>query len=440
MIALDETHDPSLRSWVDAANEPDADFPIQNLPFGMFRRRGKDEAIPGVAIGDRIIDLPLLASRGLLQGKAAKAVQAFRNGPLNNLMALGREYWVALRLDLSRLLREGASRQGDTAAGLVLMSDAEMLLPAQIGDFTDFYSSIHHATNAGSLFRPDNPLLPNYRWVPIAYHGRSSSVKVSGTPLRRPLGQSMPKVAGKDSAAPIFGPTKRLDIELELGCYIGPGNALGEPIALAGAEAHLFGLSLLNDWSARDIQAWEYQPLGPFLGKNFLTTVSPWVVTMEALAPFRIQSARPAADALPDYLRDSADQQQGGLDITLEVLLQSASMREQGMAPHRIARAPFASQYWTVFQLITHHASNGCNLQPGDLLGTGTISGPAPGEQGCLLEMSVGGSKPFTLPSGESRTFLEDGDEVTLRAFCQRAGATRIGFGECVGRVEPARS
>ena len=434
MILLDETHEPGLKSWVDEANSPASDFPIQNLPFGVFRTSGRDDAgRVGVAIGDRIVDLSLLATRGMLQGKAARAVEACRGGTLNGLFVLGREYWSALRLDLSRLLREGAPRQGDIAASLMPMDEAEMLMPARIGDFTDFYTSIHHATNAGKLFRPDAPLLPNFQSIPIGYHGRASSVMVSGTPCRRPSGQMKPK-----DGPVAFGPSKRLDFELELGCYIGPGNALGEAVPLAQAERHIFGVSLVNDWSARDIQAWEYQPLGPFLGKSFLTTVTPWVVTLEALAPFRIAAARPSTDpALLPYLLDDEDRKAGGLAITMEVQLRSARMREQDKPPVTLARAPFASQYWTLFQMLAHHTSNGCNLLPGDLIATGTVSGPDEGQQGCLLEFSHGGARPFEL-DGEKRSFLEDGDEVVFRASAARPGATRIGFGECRGIVVPA--
>lgn len=436
MITLDETHDPALKSWIETANSAAADFPIQNLPLGIFRRRGtQDAGQPGAAIGDRIVDVQALRLRSLLSGRSGEAVDACREGTLNGLMALGREYSSALRLDLSRLLRRSAVRHEETAACLVAMGDAELLLPARIGNFSDFYTSIHHAQNAGRLFRPDNPLLPNFKSLPLAYHGRASSVAVSGTPCRRPCGQSKPA----DAPAPSFGPSARLDFELELGFYIGKGNALGEPVSLNAAEQYVFGLSLVNDWSARDIQAWEYQPLGPFLGKSFLTTVSPWVVTLDALAPFRIPAARPREDpALLAYLDDPVDRTSGGFDITVEAYLQSDRMRELGLAPMQLGRAPFASHYWTIFQMLAHHASNGCNLMSGDLLATGTVSGPAPGEQGCLMEMTMGGNRTFELPGGENRSFLEDGDEVILRAHCQRTGAVRIGFGECRGRVVPA--
>ena len=299
-----------------------------------------------------------------------------------------------------------------------------MLLPVAIGDYTDFYASVHHATNVGSMFRPDNPLLPNYKWLPIGYHGRSSSIVVSGTPVRRPSGQT------KDDAspAPVFGPSKRLDYEMELGMFIGPGNDLGEPIAVGSALDHVFGFCLVNDWSARDVQTWEYQPLGPFLAKSFATSISPWIVTLDALEPFRTRAfERASGDPEPlPYLRDDV-----GYDINVEVWLRTKKMSE----PVRLSRGNFRDMYWTVAQLVAHHTSNGCNLRPGDLLASGTISGPEKDARGCLLELTWRGTEPIQLPTGETRRFLEDGDEVILRAYCEREGVPRIGFGECRGVV-----
>lgn len=439
MFQLDVTHDPTLKSWVASANAPECDFPIQNLPFGIFRPCGsKEKGRPGIAIGECIADLRALHMRGLLKGKAGRAVAECRNGSLNGVMSLGPKYWTALRLELSKMLSVGFESQDAVAACLWSIGDADMLTPAKIGNFTDFMTSINHAMNVGRLFHPDVPVVPNFRWMPIAVHGRASSVKVSGTPCRRPLGQ----IKRKDSAIPDFGPSSRLDLEVEVGLYVGPGNELGEPIALEDAESHAFGLSLLNDWSARDFHVWEAQPLGPFLGKNFLTTVSPWVVTMEALAPYRTPTGRPETDPpLLRYLNSDANNRYGGIDITVEAYLQTQVMREARIGPAKICSASFGSQYWSVFQMLTHHASNGCNLVPGDLLGSGTISGAGAveGKQGCLLERTHGGSRSFELPSGEVRTWLEDGDEVILRGYCRREGAVRIGFGECVGRVVPAR-
>ena len=433
-ILLDETHEPALRSWVESANSPDADFCIQNLPVGVFLCPGG--ARVGIAIGDSILDVAQALDLGLFTGSAAQAAARCRCGRLNEIMALGRPHASALRLELSRLLRVGAARQPDTARCLVAMRDAKMRVPAQVGNFTDFYTSIHHATRAGRMFRPDNPLMPNFKHLPVAYHGRASSISVSGTLLRRPMGQSM----AKDAVMPGFGPSRRLDFELELGFYIGPGNELGEPISLTEAEERIFGLCLVNDWSARDIQAWEYQPLGPFLGKSFMTTVSPWVVTLDALAPFRVAAAARGEDAPPllPHLHSAEDRQWGGFDIVPEVLLQTDSMREKSLPPQRIGRARFADQYWTIFQMLAHHASNGCNLLPGDLIASGTVSGPNEGESGSLLEMTAGGARPIALPGGEQRSFLEDGDEIVMRARCSRQGYASIGFGECTGRVAPA--
>jgi fumarylacetoacetase len=433
MTTLNETHDPALHSWVTSANAADAEFPIQNLPLAVFKRRGRSEAFRGgVAIGEQIVDLAAAVERGVFGSDAARPAQAAAGDSLNALMALGPAAWSALRLALSRALREGAPAQALLEPCLVAQADAQYTLPARIGDYTDFYTGIHHATTVGKLFRPDNPLLPNYKWVPIGYHGRASSIVVSGTPIRRPLGQT------KGSAeTPQFGPSQRLDYELELGFLIGTGNALGEPIAIAAAEQHLFGVALFNDWSARDIQPWEYQPLGPFLSKNFGSTLAPWVVTMEALAPFRAPLVRPAGDPEPlPYLNAAEDRAQGALDIELEVWLQTAAMREAGQPAVRLTRGnAHEAAYWTPAQLIAHHSSGGCNLQPGDLFGSGTLSGPGPDQAGSMLELTQGGKQPITLPNGETRSFLADGDTLTLRGFCERVGARRIGFGECSGRV-----
>ena len=435
---LDETHDPGLRSWLDSANAAGADFPIQNLPYAVFRRRGSDESFRGgVALGDQIVDLAALAAADVLQGEARQAAQAGAQSRLNALMGLAPAQRSALRLALSRALRTGSALQAALEPLLVPQAQAEYDVPARIGDYTDFYTSVHHATQIGRLFRPDNPLLPNYKWVPIGYHGRSSSIVVSGRDFHRPVGQTMPPGA----AQPGVGPCKRLDIELELGIFMGTGNPLGEPIPIGQAESHVFGLCLLNDWSARDIQAWEYQPLGPFLSKSFATTVSPWVVTLEALAPYRVPFTRPADDPQPlPYLDSPANRACGALDIQLEVLLQTPRMRQAGQGAASICRTSYRHAYWTLAQLVTHHTVGGCNLQPGDLLGSGTLSGPTPQEAGALIELTAGGKQPLTLPDGEQRVFLEDGDTVILRGWCERPGAARIGLGECAGTVLPARA
>lgn len=433
MPKLNETHDPDLRSWVESANAPDADFPLQNLPFGVFRREGKNEPFRGgVAIGDQILDLAAAQKAGAFSGDAAAAAAHCTGAALNAFMATGPEAWSALRLALSRALRDGAQARAKLAGCLVPQAHAEFALPASIGDYTDFYASVHHATNVGRLFRPDNPLLPNYKWVPIGYHGRASSIAVSGQAFPRPLGQTLPPGTDK----PVFGPSRRLDYELEVGIYVGVGNELGRRVPIADAESHVFGLCLLNDWSARDIQAWEYQPLGPFLAKNFATTVSPWIVTLEALAPYRSAWTRPENDPQPlEYLDSAANRAEGAFDVQLEVWLDTAKMRAAGARPARLSRTSFRHAYWTVAQMVAHHTVNGCNLQPGDLLGSGTQSGPGPGEQGALLELSAGGKRPVELGNGETRTFLEDGDCVILRGHCERDGAARIGFGECRGTV-----
>jgi len=440
MTTLNPTHDPAARSWVESANRAGTDFPIQNLPFGVFRRQGSDEAFRGgVAIGDQIIDLARLGAAGLLQGLAAEAAQAGAQSSLNALMALGPAAWRVLRHGLFDLLNEGAA--DDTMAAvracLVPQAAVEYTVPARIGDYTDFYTSVHHATNIGSLFRPDNPLLPNYKWVPIGYHGRASSIGISGQAFRRPKGQ----LKAPDAEAPVLAPSKRLDIELELGIFIGPGNEQGESIGIEAAEDHVFGICLLNDWSARDIQAWEYQPLGPFLSKNFASTLSPWIVTLEALAPYRVPFARPEGDPQPlPYLDSVANRQGGALDIQLQVGLQTERMRAEAQADAQICRTSYRHAYWTVAQMVTHHTVNGCNLQPGDLFGSGTLSGPTPDQAGALIELTQGGKHPVMLPNGERRTFLEDGDAVVIRGWCEQAGAARIGFGECWGTVLPART
>jgi fumarylacetoacetase len=418
-------------SWVESANGPDSDFPIQNLPYGVFRK-GSSCAI-GVAIGNRILDLGCAADAGLLDGLSAETVLACSDIVLNPLMALGRGHWSPLRQRLTELLRSGSGQQAAVEPFLVPMSEAVMVAPAHIGDYTDFYASIHHATNVGRLFRPDNPLLPNYKYVPIGYHGRASSIIVSGAAVQRPSGQSKDATA----EAPVFGPSRSLDYELEVGFFAGPGNKLGQPIPIAEAEPQIFGLCLLNDWSARDMQSWEYQPLGPFLAKSFATSISPWVVTMEALAPFRVPAfQRPDGDPAPlPYLSSPEDRERGGIDLTLEVYIASRQMREAGSPPMRLSRGNLRNLYWTLAQLLTHHASNGCNLQPGDLLASGTVSGPLPEERGCLLELTRRGADPIHLPTSEIRKFLEDGDEVILRGYCERDGFRRIGFGECRGTI-----
>jgi fumarylacetoacetase len=433
---LDSTHDPALRSWVGSANVPGCDFPIQNLPFAVFRRAGRRENFRcGVAIGECVLDLGALDMLGPLAGLGAEALAACGDPSLNRLMALGRDARVALRRGLSDCLRVGSPRAAQLGTVLIQQRDAEFTLPARIGNFTDFYTSIHHATAVGRLFRPDQPLLPNYKWVPIAYHGRASSLGVSGQEVRRPRGQIMPRGADR----PQLAPSARLDYELEVGVLIGNGNPLGRPIPIAEAEEHVFGLCLLNDWSARDLQAWEYQPLGPFLAKSFATTISPWVVTLEALAPFRLPWSRPAQEPQPLAYLDSAPLRAGGaLDLHLEVGIETAAMRASGTAPQRLARTNLRHSYWSIAQMVTHHTVNGCNLQTGDLLGTGTQSGPAPEEAGSLLELTDGGKRPLTLVSGESRTFLEDGDRVILRGWCERSGCARIGFGEASGVLLPA--
>jgi fumarylacetoacetase len=435
MTAVDATHDPALRSWVQSANDPDSDFPIQNLPLAMFRRAGDEPFRAGVGIGDQILDLRALRSRQVLHDPGNALLDACSGPSLNHLMSLGPQAASSLREGLSRLLREGSPARDRIQADLTPQADAQFALPATIGDYTDFYASIHHATSVGRLFRPDNPLLPNYRWIPIAYHGRSSSIQVSEHAFHRPVGQRM----APGASTPELRPSQRLDFELEVGIFVGRDNDQGTAIPIDEAESHVFGLCLLNDWSARDIQAWEYQPLGPFLGKNFATTLSPWVVSLDALAPFRVPFSRPATDPQPlAYLDGAANRSAGGIDITLEVSLQTSRMRHAGIAPQPLARSNFRHAYWTVAQLITHHTVNGCNLRPGDLLGSGTLSGPAPEQAGSLMELTAGGRLPLRL-GADTRTFLEDGDRVVLRAWCERPGQRRIGFGSAAGTVLPAR-
>jgi fumarylacetoacetase len=434
VTALDETHEPDAQTWHESARGH-PDFPIQNLPFGIFTPHGAGE-LPrgGVRVGDDILDLQRLSRSDLLTGKALTAAQAASGSTLNDLFALGAGPRKALRSRIHQLLRAGFT--GETAVRSLLHreQDCTMALPATVGDYTDFYVGIHHAMAVGALFRPENPLLPNYKWIPIAYHGRSSTIRVSGEPFRRPNGQR------KDSSAtPTFGASRNLDFELEMGVWVGPGNGDGEPIHVDRAAAHVAGYCLLNDWSARDIQSWEYQPLGPFLAKNFATTVSAWVVTPEALAPYTSGMRRPSGDPDPlPYLTDGADQTSGGLDVELEALISTPRMRAESMAPQRLSISSSRHMYWTVAQMIAHHTSNGCVLRPGDLLGTGTLSGPDISEAGSMMELSHGGRQAIDLISGESRTYLCDGDEILLRARASRQGLAPIGFGDCRAVVLPA--
>jgi fumarylacetoacetase len=432
-LPLNETHDPARRSFVDSANAPGCEYPIQNLPFGVFCPAVEAPPRVGVAIGDQIVDVAAAAAS--FEGVAAAAARACAAPHLNPLMSLGPQAWSALRLALSRALSAGPGSESFRQY-LTPMAQAEIRLPVAVGDFTDFFASIFHASNAGRMFRPDNPLMPNYKYVPVAYHSRASSIRVSGTPFKRPRGQRK----GANEAAPSYGPSRNLDFELELGMYIGTPTELGDTVPVGKAAEHIFGFCLLNDWSARDVQAWEYQPLGPFLGKNFATTVSPWVVTREALAPFRTAAfARPQGDPAPlPHLDDADDRAQGGLDITLEAYRSTEAMRRAGTAPLRIAQTSCAQLYWTVAQMIAHHTSNGCNLATGDLIGSGTVSGPEKSSWGSLLELTARGSEPMTMPSGETRGFIEDGDEIIFRGFCAKPGYPRIGFGECRAVISPA--
>jgi fumarylacetoacetase len=433
---LNETHDARAESWVESAQAPGTDFPIQNLPFGVWRRAGETRPPEvGVAIGDRILDVTACLMAGLLPDEITEIAATCANPSLNALMALGRGAATQLRRALFALLKRGSAAEG-RADLLVAMDGAELFLPARVGDYTDFYASVHHATNVGSMFRPDNPLLPNYKWVPIGYHGRASSLVVSGTPVRRPKGQ----LKGPADEPPAYGPSRSLDYECEMGMLVGPGNELGTTVPLERAEEHLWGFCLVNDWSARDVQSWEYQPLGPFLAKSFATTVAPWVVTLDAVEPFRSpRFERPHGDPQPlPHLDTPADRERGGVDITVEVWLRTPRMRDAGEEAVRVSRGSFADMYWTAGQMLAHHASNGCNLNPGDLLASGTISGPTEDSRGCMLERTWRGANPLALPGGEQRKFIEDGDEVILRAFCQRDGFARIGFGQAAGIVLPA--
>lgn len=432
---LDETHDARATSWVDCANHPHTDFPIQNLPLCVFRPKGRAEAPRGgAAIGDRILDIAACAP--LLDGVARRAAEATRAPTLNALMALDAEHWTALRRCLFALLVAGSRHRQAVEPLLFPMEEAELFLPARPGGFVDFFASINHATNAGRLFRPTAPLLPNYKFVPIGYNGRVSSLHLSGQPVRRPWGQT--KVA--EVEAPDFGPCVKLDYELELGIFLGGASELGTPVAIGDAARHVFGLCLLNDWSARDIQAWEYQPLGPFLAKTFATTLSPWIVTADALRPFRVAAAaRAPGDPAPlPHLSDAQDAAFGAFDIEVEASLSTPDMTQKGLPAFRLGRVNARSLYWTPAQMIAHQTSNGCNLEPGDLYGSGTISGEDETALGSLLEITRNGTEPLSLPSGETRRFLEDGDAVTFRGHCSRPGFATIGFGTCTGRIAPA--
>jgi len=437
---LNETHDAGLKSWVASANVDGTDFPIQNLPYGVFRRRHSDESFRvGVAIGDQILDLTVVRGSGAFadaEPLARQALDAAASSTVNALMALGQPAWTALRLALSRVLRLNAPQAERLNSALVPQTEAEHAVPARIGDYTDFYTSIHHATTIGKQFRPDNPLLPNYKWVPIGYHGRASSIVISGQGFRRPVGQ----VKAPTAEVPVLGPAQRLDYELEVAVYIGTANGLGDPVSISDAESHVFGLGLFNDWSARDIQAWEYQPLGPFLSKSFASTLSPWIVTLEALAPYRQAWTRASDDPQPLAYLDSPElREHGAFDVDLEVFLSTRAMRDAGLPPQRLSQSNMSDAYWSVSQMVAHHTVNGCNLQPGDLLGSGTLSGPTPESAGSMLELSSGGKQPLTLDSGETRSFLQDGDEVIFRGQAQRDGFVRIGFGDARGEVLPAR-
>jgi fumarylacetoacetase len=432
-LPLNETHDPARKSVVETADARGCDFPIQNLPFGVFRPAPGAAPRVGVAIGDQILDVA--AAGGSFGGLAAEAARVCAAENLNPLMSLGPRANSALRLALSRAL---STEHGNPSLRRLMtpMAQAELILPVSVPNFTDFYASIFHATHAGRMMRPDNPLLPNYKYLPVAYHSRASSLCVSGVPVRRPRGQRK----SANEATPSYGPSRNLDFELELGFYIGTPNSLGAPVPVGTAAEHIFGFCLLNDWSARDVQAWEYQPLGPFLAKNFATSVSPWVVTAEALAPFHTNAfARPETDPAPlPYLDDPDDRANGGLAITLQAYIASETMRRARMPPLRISQSSFASMYWTVAQMTAHHTSNGCNFCIGDLIGSGTVSGPEKSSWGSLLELTARGREPIALPSGETRGFIEDGDEIIFQGFCAREGFARIGFGECRAIVLPA--
>jgi fumarylacetoacetase len=457
-MPINETHDPKMKSWVESANDPATDFPIQNLALCAFQAShdGHTHGHLGVAIGDQVLDVSALNEAGLFEHEL--------KGRLKNVLRY--PFWDAavepeVIQTVRAKVREFLNADGPMGAGggqqarrlrakaIRPIADTEFIQPMRALGYTDFYASIHHATTVGSMFRPDNPLLPNYKHIPIGYHGRASSIVVSGADVKRPSGQQSPPDADP-KAGPAFGPCKMLDYELEVGFFVGPGNELGSPISIGDAEKHIFGLCLVNDWSARDIQKWEYQPLGPFLAKNFATTVSPFVVSLEALEPFRCPAyKRQEGDPRPlPYLLDENDQARGGIDITLEVWLQSEEMRKRGMSPLMLSRSnAFKDMYWTIAQMLTHHTSNGCNMQPGDLLASGTVSGVGATERGCLLELTWQGSgtdgkallrKAVQLPTGETRTFLGDGDEVIMKGYCVGEGFRRVGLGECRGRISPA--
>jgi fumarylacetoacetase len=435
---IDETHDPGRTSWVASANGHKT-FPMQNLPHGVFSPEG-GTARGGVAIGEQIFDISAALELGLFSGVALEAAQSASGRALNAWLEAGAVAWRALRHRVAELLDANGAEAGSlqAVAGRLLHDAARctMHLPARVGDFTDFFAGIHHAHTAGMINRPDNPLMPNYKYVPVAYHSRASSVRPSGGTVRRPNGQRKPP----EQAAPDFGPCRNLDYELELGVWIGPGNALGTPIPIAEASQHVAGFCLLNDWSARDIQSWESQPLGPFLAKSLATFVSPWIVTTDALAPFRMaQPPRPAGDPAPlPYLNDPADQANGCYNIDFEVSLLTPKLRAAGARPHVLSRSNASALYWTVAQMVAHHSSNGCDLRPGDLFGSGTVSGTEPGSAGCLLEMTRGGRDPVTLANGETRTYLQNGDEVIFHGQAHRAGYASIGFGACRGTVTEA--
>jgi fumarylacetoacetase len=436
LLLTDATHDPALSSWVESANAPGCDFPIQNLPYARLRRRGSGEPWrTGVAIGEQVLDLRLAAQQCPWGDGVPELLAPLADGDIAGFMSYGPAAWKLMRHALSMALAADSDQAPFLELCLVDPAELEYSLPCTIGDYTDFYTGIHHARTVGALFRPDNPLLPNYEWVPIGYHGRASSVVVEGGAVRRPRGQ----LKG-EAAEPTFGPCRRLDYELELGLWIGMANELGQPVDMAAAESRLFGITPLNDWSARDIQAWEYQPLGPFLAKSFATSVSPWIVSFEALAPFRRPFRR--ADGRPQplpYLDSVRNREGGAIDVQVEAWLQTARMRRAGEAAVRLSHARvLEAAYWTPAQLVAHHTSNGCNLQIGDLLGTGTLSGPEAGQGGSLLELSQGGKVPIALPNGEKRTFLEDGDTLTLKAYCEAPGAARIGLGSVSGTIDAA--
>lgn len=444
MYALNATHSPDLVSWVESANQPETDFPIQNLPYCVFQTPGNPASI-GIGIGDQILNLRACGESGLLNPRFASVSQ---QPTLNQLMALPPTEQSQLRERIVELLSEGSPDADKIAStALVPQSGVEFLMPCNIGDYSDFYASVYHATNVGSMFRPDNPLLPNYKHIPIGYHGRASSIVVSGTPIRRPVGQLTPTEPG---AAPTRDACKLFDYELEVGCLVGQGIQLGEPVSIDDAESHMFGLTLLNDWSARDIQKWEYQPLGPFLAKSFASTISPWIVTMEALAPFRCpEFKRDAEDPRPlNYLASDSNSKFGGIDLQLEVYLLTEQMQQQGFEPQLLTRGSFTNLYWTFAQMLTHHSSNGCNLRPGDMLGSGTVSGQTRDSRGCMLELTWDGDQqnalpgsqrtPIKFPTGEERKFLADGDSVIFRGFCETSDHRRIGFGTCMGQVLPA--